>query len=242
MNTIKFENKGNIKMIAHRGVSGLERENTCMAFVAAGNRSYWGIETDVHVTADGELIVFHDDTTTRCTTERTALTIEQTDFSTLRELELSEWKGNTPKRILQMPTPEEYVEICKKYEKVAVLELKNAFDKEHIYEICDQIAALDYLDQTIFISFCYDNMVAIREKYPEQRAQFLTSTFTDDLIDRLKAYNLDLDINYKALTADIVKQIKAEGIFLNCWTVDDPAAAQQLISWGVDYITTNILE
>jgi glycerophosphoryl diester phosphodiesterase len=85
-------------------------------------------------------------------------------------------------------------------------------------------------------------MVAIREKYPEQRAQFLTSTFTDDLIDRLKAYNLDLDINYKALTADIVKQIKAEGIFLNCWTVDDPAIATQLINWGVDYITTNILE
>ena len=85
-------------------------------------------------------------------------------------------------------------------------------------------------------------MVAVREKYPEQRAQFLTSTFTDDLIDRLKAYNLDLDINYKALTADIVKQIKAAGIFLNCWTVDDPAIATQLIAWGVDYITTNILE
>jgi glycerophosphoryl diester phosphodiesterase len=36
MNTIKFENKGNIKMIAHRGLSGLEKENTCPAFVAAG--------------------------------------------------------------------------------------------------------------------------------------------------------------------------------------------------------------
>ena len=33
-------------MIAHRGVSGLELENTCAAFVAAGNRSYFGIETD----------------------------------------------------------------------------------------------------------------------------------------------------------------------------------------------------
>ena len=46
MNTVKF-NKQSVKMVAHRGVSGLERENTCAAFVAAGNRSYFGIETDV---------------------------------------------------------------------------------------------------------------------------------------------------------------------------------------------------
>ena len=32
-----------VKMVAHRGVSGLERENTCAAFVAAGNRSYFGV-------------------------------------------------------------------------------------------------------------------------------------------------------------------------------------------------------
>ena len=59
MNTIRFNHQ--IKIIAHRGVSGLERENTCAAFIAAGNRSYYGIETDVHVTKDGKFIVFHDD-------------------------------------------------------------------------------------------------------------------------------------------------------------------------------------
>ena len=52
MNTIKFDKK-NVKVIAHRGVSGLERENTCASFVAAGNRSYYGIETDIHKTMDG---------------------------------------------------------------------------------------------------------------------------------------------------------------------------------------------
>lgn len=42
MNTIRFNHQ--IKIIAHRGVSGLERENTCAAFIAAGNRSYYGME------------------------------------------------------------------------------------------------------------------------------------------------------------------------------------------------------
>ena len=239
MNTIKV-NKKNCLFVAHRGCSGIEKENTNAAFVAAGNRSYFGIETDIHQTVDGKYVLFHDDTTKRVAIDN--MVVEESTYETLRNLILTDKDGIKGRTDLRMPSLEEYIGICKKYEKVAVLELKNAFDKEHIYEICDQIAALDYLDQTIFISFCYDNMVAIREKYPEQRAQFLTSTFTDDLIDRLKAYNLDLDIKYTALTADIVKQIKAEGIFLNCWTVDDPAAAQQLISWGVDYITTNILE
>ena len=50
MNTIKLNTTGtNVKMIAHRGLSGLEAENTCAAFVAAGNREkYFGIECDIH--------------------------------------------------------------------------------------------------------------------------------------------------------------------------------------------------
>ena len=54
MNTVKIDKQG-VRMIAHRGVSGLETENTAAAFIAAGNRTYWGIETDVHLTADGPL-------------------------------------------------------------------------------------------------------------------------------------------------------------------------------------------
>ena len=74
------------RMVAHRGLSGLERENTCAAFVAAGNRSYFGIETDVHCTADGQYVIIHDDTTTRVTGQE--LVVEETDMATLRQLRL----------------------------------------------------------------------------------------------------------------------------------------------------------
>ena len=66
MDTVKISH-GNTKMIAHRGLSGIEQENTNAAFVAAGNRSYYGIETDVHRTADGQYVIIHDDTTARVT-------------------------------------------------------------------------------------------------------------------------------------------------------------------------------
>lgn len=63
--TVKIKNKGNVKIIAHRGLSGIERENTCSAFVAAGNRSYFGIETDVRKTLDGHFVLCHDGDTER---------------------------------------------------------------------------------------------------------------------------------------------------------------------------------
>ena len=69
MNTTKFK-KGNVRVIAHRGLSGIERENTNAAFVAAGNRSYYGIETDIHRTADGRFVVCHDNDLFRVSGER----------------------------------------------------------------------------------------------------------------------------------------------------------------------------
>ena len=79
MDTIKIK-KGNVKMVAHRGLSGIEQQNTCAAFVAAGNRDYYGIETDVRKTADGAFVVIHDETTERVADEKLAVatsTLEQ---------------------------------------------------------------------------------------------------------------------------------------------------------------------
>ena len=109
MNTIRFNHQ--IKIIAHRGVSGLERENTCAAFIAAGNRSYYGIETDVHVTKDGKFIVFHDDTTDRLLGIHHV--IEETDYETLRSLRLTDLDG-TRRGDLVLPSLEEYIRVCKK--------------------------------------------------------------------------------------------------------------------------------
>ena len=42
--------------------------------------------------------------------------------------------------------------------------------------------------------------------------------------------------------SSIIDDLHAAGIKVNCWTVDDPDRAKELIEWGVDMITTNILE
>lgn len=51
MDTIKVEEKGRTRFIAHRGLSGIETENTLAGLRRRGHRDYYGIETDVHVTS-----------------------------------------------------------------------------------------------------------------------------------------------------------------------------------------------
>ena len=48
------------------------------------------------------------------------------------------------------------------------------------------------------------------------------------------------DFNIKA--KDVIDLLHENGLKVNCWTVDDPKHAERLVEWGVDYITSNILE
>ena len=227
------------KMIAHRGVSGLERENTAAAFVAAGNRSYYGVETDIHRTADGQFIVVHDDTTERVT--GICCTVEETDFDTLRALRMTDLDGN-PRGDLMFPSLCEYVNVCRKYDKTCVLELKNHMEPKDIEAIAAQIRGCGWLERTVFISFDLPNMLAIRSLLPEQPAQYLVCEFGDDLLDILTQNHLDLDIHHKGISAEQIAACHAAGVKVNVWTVDNPEDAMRLASWGVDYITSNILE
>ncbi len=238
MNTIKI-NVQNKKIVAHRGASRLEKENTLAAFIAAGNRSYYGIECDIHRTADGRYVVIHDETTKRVAGD--SVDVENSSFHLVRSVVLDDIDG-TKRKDLFPPTLEEYLKLCVKYEKTAVIELKGAFEKPWIKEVLDILYARGDSENTVFISFYADNLIMLREWAPRQKAQLLTDKWSDDLIPLLKKHRLDLDILYSALDKQRIDDAHNNGISVNCWTVDDPTVAEQLLSWGVDYITSNCLE
>ena len=232
---------GGVKMIAHRGLSGLETENTCSAFVAAGNRTYFGIETDVHRTRDGKYIIIHDDRTGRVADQD--LPVEDTDFSVLRALRLKDRDGDDARGDLILPTLEEYIRVCRRYEKTAVLELKNHMEPDDIANIIETVQGENHLQKTIFISFDLPNLICLRSMSPRQKAQYLIEDrVPDGLIPTLDRYHLDLDIDYTLLTQTLVRQVHAAGHEVNVWTVNSLADARRLAAWGVDYITSNIIE
>ena len=85
-------------------------------------------------------------------------------------------------------------------------------------------------------------MLCIRERLPQQRAQYLVSSFGDDLLSILTENHLDLDIKYSSLSAEQVRACHEAGIEVNVWTVNEAADAERLAGYGVDFITSNILE
>ena len=239
MNTRKFEKKST-KVIAHRGLSGIEVENTCSAFVAAGNRSYYGIETDIHRTADGKFIVGHDDNLKRIAGEE--IYLEKTSLKVLQSVLLYDNDGTKGREELRPCTLENYLSIVKKYEKHAILELKSEFTDEEIAKIIDIVKRYDYLENVTFISFIYENLTKVKRILPNQSAQYLFWKVTDEEIARLVRDKIDVDVWCKELTREQIEACHKAGLTVNCWTVDEIADGERFAEWGIDYITSNILE
>ena len=240
MNTICIRS-GKTRMIAHRGVSKLEAQNTASAFVAAGNRSYFGIETDVYHTRDGQYVLIHNGSTGAYAD--VDLPIEGTDYADLRDLEIRDPFGST-RRDLRIPLLTDYIHLCERYGKIGVLELKSNFTEEQIAEIIDLYRQAEALDHVIFISFNWDNLIRVRKIRPEANVQYLVGNPDDwdTLIDQLAEHHIDLDTATGTLTEDVITRCHERGILVNCWTIDDPVFAEKLVRWGADFITTNILE
>lgn len=241
MNTIRIQKK-QTQLIAHRGLSGLEAENTLCAFVAAGNRSYFGVETDVHVTADGQFILIHDNSTERVAGEEQIYAVEQTDFATLRGVTLLDRDQKAGRADLRLPSLDEYIDCCKKYEKVCVLEFKNRMKKADIGRIAEHFRTAEYLDRVIFISFCLENLIDLREICPNHPVQYLVRELREDVFEVANANRMDIDTDWKSVTKEWVDRLHRAGLKLNAYTINDPEVAERFADWGMDYITTNILE
>ncbi|MBP5236977.1 MAG: hypothetical protein J6128_05595 [Clostridia bacterium] len=239
MDTIRIDRK-NTLMIAHRGLSGIERENTCAAFIAAANRDYFGIETDVRRTFDGHMVLLHDGSTKRVSPE--LVKTSENTLDEIRSVSLFDADGK-PAPHLRVPVPEEYLSICERYGKKCVLELKSHFTPEELDYIVGLTKEYTSFENMIFISFNYDTLELLREAQPDAEIQFLCDCdVNEELIAKLKARRMDIDIHYTALTEEGVSMLHASGIKVNCWTVDDKQEAEKLVSWGVDFITSNILQ
>ena len=240
MNTVKIDKyfKG---MIAHRGLSGIETENTVNAFLAAANRSYFGIETDVHASRDGKIIITHDDTLLRL--GMLNLYIPSFRYEEIRKFSLIDRKSGNLSDALFIPLLSDYLLVCKTYKKHVVIELKGILSNENIETIQGEIRRMGIQpDQYSFISFSDKYLTALRKANPDMDLYFLTGEVNDKILEFCEKHKLNLDAWHEAVDENTVKRLHLIGLKVNVWTVDDKDTAERLIKMGVDYITSNILE
>lgn len=235
---IKIQETGSTKFIAHRGLSGCYTENSVAAFKAAAERNYFGIETDIRLTADNVFVTLHDGSTRRVGNK--SMAVSSSTFEQLSGVRLTAAAGNLEET--RIPQLSEYIEVCKSRRVTAVIELKERLRHRDIKNLCSLLERLGYIESCIFISFEFENLFLLRLHYPRLSVQYLAKKVSFGLLFRLRLHKMDLDIKYSAVNRELIEKCHAAGIRVNCWTVDRPSAAKRLIKMGVDYITTNILE
>lgn len=249
--TIKLtqDERKNTLFVAHRGVSNLERENTCPAFVAAGQRTYFGVECDIHRTLDNVFLVMHDSNFKRVA--GVEKNICDLTYAECAAIPLFGYDDKTPRVDLRAPRVEEYFDILSHYDKYAVLELKDDFTNDELDRIVEIAKSYDHLEKTVFITFLFDVAKRLREKYPEVVIQFLAGApdegvsledHQNKLVDIAIKYDMDLDVYTKIVTPEFIEKVHKAGHKINSWTVNTKEDAIKYCGWGIDYITTNIIE
>ena len=226
----------NVRYIAHRGYSDLAPENTIPAYEEAGKAKFWGAETDIAETADGEFVLMHDDTvdrTTNGTGNVADMTLEQ-----IKALTIDAGSNIAKYPDLKVPTLREYLICCKRYNLVPIIECKTITNVEGFYNILQE---LNMVKQVIVISFTNATLQALREFSKDIRIQTLSPGAVEAGITLCKQYNFDVDLHEVNVTEDVVKQYHNNGIKVNVWTVNKDTRRQELESFGVDYITTDNL-
>ncbi len=212
--------------IAHRGASGIERENTMAAFRAAVRLGCDGIETDVQLSSDGVPVLIHDETLDR-TTSATGLVQDRTFAELLA---------------LGVPSLRELLELAVASGLVLNLELKNG---EIEYPGLEEktlalVREYGFSDSIILSTFNHRSAVRCKELAPDIAVGLLypnqlyrPARYCESLgCDALHPY-------FRAINLDEVAEAHSLGIRVNPWTVNEVPDIDDAIALGVDAIISN---
>lgn len=219
-------------IIAHRGYSSLFLENTLKAFEEAGKANFDGIECDIYVTLDQKIVISHDDNLKRLT--GVDKLISQSTFDEIKTIPYLKDPTQTP------ATLNDYLAICKTYQKRAIIEIKETVKVEHIRLIYDTVINAGVNDFA-FIAFNLEHLISLRAIDASLELHYLARKYSPNYLKTCAQYQLIPSMNYKSLTKPLIELFHQNGLKVGAWTVDDISVANQLILDGIDYLTTNKL-
>lgn len=218
------------KIFAHRGANADAPENTMAAFQLALEQGADGIELDVMLSKDHEIVVIHDDTVDRTTN----------GTGQVQDLTLAELKTLDAGDGEQIPTLDEVLtQFGGKFQ--INIELKNystIFDSLPV-DVANLVIKHQVADSILISSFNPFNFSRFRRLLPNipfgmltfpGKARFFAYRFFR--YDALHPYFQDVD-------ESLIKSYHAKGKQVNVWTVDEAADIRHMTKLGVDSIITN---
>ena len=193
-------------IIAHRGASAYAPENTGPAFLRAIALQADGVELDVHLSADGEIVVNHNFTLDE-NSNGSGFIYEHT-LDQLKALDFGSWKGEKWAGE-QIPTLAEALDVCSAVDHIQV-EFKsplgaNATTDQDAFaqRIVEEVESSGIADKIIVTSFNHGILSRVKKLAPDQRVGVLTLNSLDSYLSPppalLQAIGLETDENGLAL-------------------------------------------
>ena len=121
------------RVVMHRGASNLAPENTIPAFTLAGQTKAFAIETDVYETTDGYFVLMHDNNVSSMTDGTGNLT--EMTYSQTQELTIDAGANIQQYPNLKIPTLNDFLKICRRYGKVAFVEIKTITNYDNLIDL-----------------------------------------------------------------------------------------------------------
>lgn len=224
---------------AHRGASGYAPENTLAAFQKAVDLGADGVELDIQLTKDDQIVVIHDEMIDRTSDGKGWVK----DY-TLEELRAFNYNRTKPEyKHADIPTMREVFELLKPTGLFINIEIKTGvvFYEKIEEKILALAKEMGMEDRVCYSSFNHYTVTRIHELKPDAEVGFL---YADGPID-MPSYGVKHGVNalhpafYNLQYDGFVKECKEKGLKLNVWTVNERPYMEMCCQYGVDAIITN---
>lgn len=232
------------RIVAHRGGGALAPENTLAAIDTGAGRGLKMIEFDAKLSADNVVFLLHDDTVDRTSNGRGAAA--RKSYAELATLDAGSWfdarfAGE------RMPTLAQVHERCAAHGLAANIEIKPCPGRDTatgrlVAQEAERLWQGSGLPP-LLSSFSIDALAAARDAQPSLPRGLLFGAVPNDwrkLTGALACVSLHAD--HRRLDAPLVQAIKAAGLFILAYTVNEPERARTLARWGVDTICTDRID
>jgi len=231
---------------AHRGGALLWPENSLLAFRNALTLGADLLETDVHLTADGEVVIVHDPTLDRTTTAQGA--VRDTKLADLMSVRLKAADGTVTRE--HVPTLRELLDLMRPATARLLLEIKVGPGRQPYAgieeKVLTRVREAGLADRVLIMAFEDDTLRRVRALDPGVRTVLLVSmrraerAAARDIVRWVTAVGAaDLGIDHRALTSDVVAAARAARVRVAAWTVNEAADIRRVIGLGVDVVISD---
>lgn len=232
---IEAKNTGRVLVIGHRGALGHAPENTMSSFERGLEIGCDLIELDVHMSADGHVVVMHDADVSRTTDGRGRL--KDMDLVAVKKLDAG-IRFNERFRGERVPTLEEVLDWARTRIGL-VIEIKGDPQPAEGIEskIIDLIARYGMMNDVMVISFYHEAVRRVKELEPRLAAGILYSGQLVDTVAAARAARADsVRPQWYYWTAKLVQEVHAAGLTASTWVANDEKVMKHLVAMGIDSI------